>query len=82
MEIEINSNGSLPHFDIAVPQPQVNDLIALCTCEDLNDKAKRSVYLQTQVFSVSAQGISDVDSYRQEFAATRSVKDEDVTVHK
>ena len=78
--IERSSNGSLPHFDTAVPQ--ANDLKALCTCEDLNDKEKRSVYLQTQVFSVSAQGISDVDSYRQEFAATRSVKDEDVTVHK
>ena len=80
MEIEINSNGSLPHFDIAVPQ--VNDLIALCTCEDLNDKAKRSVYLQTQVFSVSAQGISDVDSYRQDIAATHSVEDEDGTFDK
>ena len=78
--IERSSIGSLPHFDIVAPQ--ANDLIALCTCEDLNDKEKRSVYLQTQVFSVSAQGISDVDSYRQEFAATRSVKDEDVTVHK
>ena len=78
--IERSSIGSLPHFDIAVPQ--ANDLKALCTCEDLNDKEKRSVYLQTQVFSVSAQGISDVDSYRQEFAATRSFKDEDVTVHK
>ena len=78
--IERSSNRSLPHFDTAVPQ--ANDLKALCTCEDLNDKEKRSVYLQTQVFSVSAQGISDVDSYRQEFAATRSVKDEDVTVHK
>ena len=80
MEIEINSIGSLPHFDIVAPQ--ANDLITLCTCEDLNDKAKRYVYLQTQVFSVSAQGISDVDSSRQEFAATRSVKDEDVTVDK
>ena len=80
MEIKRYSIGSLPHFDIVVPP--ANDLIALCTCEDLNDKAKRSVYLQTQVFSVSAQGISDVDSYRQEFAATRSVKDEDVTVDK
>ena len=62
--------------------PQANDLIALCTCEDLNDKVKRSVYLQTQVFSVSAQGISDVDSYRQDIAATHSVEDEDVTFDK
>ena len=78
--IERSSNGSLPHFDTAVPQ--ANDLKALCTCEDLNDKEKRSIYLQTQVFSVSAQGISDVDSYRQDIAATHSVEDEDVTFDK
>ena len=80
MEIKRSSIGSFPHFDIIVPR--ANDLIALCTCEDLNDKAKRSVYLQTQVFSVSAQGISDVDSHRQDIAATHSVEDEDVTFDK
>ena len=80
LKIDINSIGSLPLFDIVAPQ--ANDLITLCTCEDLNDKAKRSVYLQTQVFSVSAQGISDVDSHRQDVAATHSVEDEDVIFDK